>query len=321
MQVVPLSGPYGPPITTNMTRSQPQKNRRKMDDRYERIDRIGEGAYGVVFKARNRDTQQVVAMKKIRFDPNDEGIPATAMREISVLKKLQCDNVVSLDDVIHEDNKLYLVFEFMDQDLKMYIDSIGPEGMEPRVLNSFARQMLRGLAECHCRMVIHRDLKPQNLLIDSKGNLKLADFGLARSLKAPLQKYTHEVVTLWYRAPEILLGSDLYSTAVDLWAAACIIAEMSNLQALFPGNSEIDQLFQMFKTLGTPNEESWPGVNLLPNYQPVFPRWPAKNLAQVVPHIGDAGVDLLTRLMSYEPTRRLTAREAIDHPFFTEYGC
>jgi cyclin-dependent kinase 2 len=289
---------------------------KRMEEKYERIERIGEGAYGVVFKGRNRETGKFVALKKIRFD-NEEGMPATALREVTVLKKLKGANIVALDDVVHEDNKLFLVFEFLNQDLKVYIDSIGPEGMDPRILNSFARQMLRGLAECHSRLVIHRDLKPQNLLIDAHGNLKLADFGLARAFKTPIHKYTHEVVTLWYRAPEILLGSDHYSTGVDLWAAGCIIAEMSNLASLFPGNSEIDQLFQVFRVLGTPVEETWPGVSLFPDYSPEFPKWRPRNFASVLPHMNEAGVELIRSLLTYIPSKRLTAKEAIDHTFFS----
>ena len=199
-----------------------------------------------------------------------------------------------------------------------YIDSIGPEGMNQRVLHSFARQMLRGLAECHARLVLHRDLKPQNILIDSCGNLKVADFGLARAFTLPIQKLTNEVVTLWYRAPEILLGSEHYSTGIDLWAAGCIIAEMSNLAALFCGDSQIDQLFKIFQVRGTPTDDVWPGVSMLPDFSDHFPKWPCRRLAQIVPHIGDKGVDLLENLLTYEPSKRLTAREALYHPFFTD---
>ena len=295
------------------------RRQRPMGERYERIERIGEGAFGLVFKARNTETHETVAMKKIKFEPNEQGIQATTLREITVLKTLHCENVVSLEDVIHEGNKLFLVFEYLDQDLKAYLDSIGPdEGMDPLILNSFAKQMLHGLAYCHSKAVIHRDLKPHNLLIDGRGNLKIADFGLARGFKIPIDEYTHEVVTLWYRAPEILLGSDHYSTGVDLWAAACIIAEMSNLVALFPGNSEIEQLFRVFKVLGTPTEANWKGVSLLRDYSPDFPRWPAQSLSTVVPRIGSDGINLLQALFRYAPTERLSAKKSLAHPFFAE---
>ena len=289
---------------------------RKMADLYEKHETLGRGAYGEVFKGRNRQTQEVVALKKIRTDEDEEGIPATALREIALLKKLNCDHIVKLKDVVLEETRLHVVFECMSQDLKTYIDSIGGEGMDPKILNSFAKQMLCGLAECHSRLIIHRDLKPQNLLVDARGYLKLADFGLARSFKTPIHKFTHEVVTMWYRAPEILLGSDHYSTAVDLWAAACIIAEMSNLVALFPGQAEIDQLFQVFRILGTPTEATWPGVSSLPYFQDQFPRFLRRSLTTVLPHLDPMGIDLLEQLFRFEPSTRLTAKESLEHPFF-----
>lgn len=287
-------------------------------ERYERIERIGEGAYGVVFKARNVVTNELVAMKRIRLDAVEgEGIPATTLREIGALRELACENVVRLDDVVRSDNRLYLVFEYMEQDLKMYLDSIGPEGMSPRLVRSFAYQMLNGLAYCHAHRVMHRDLKPQNILIDTAGNLKLGDFGLARAFNVPIRKYTHEVVTLWYRAPEILLGADYYSTPVDIWAAACIIAEMSNLSALFMGDSEIDQLFRIFRVLGTPHDGTWPGVSRFRDFALTFPQWPPfPSLSRFLPHLGADGVALVEALLRYEPTQRLTAREALDHEFF-----
>jgi len=287
---------------------------------YTRLEQIGNGAYGVVYKGKNNENGEIVAMKRIRTDGNEEGMPATALREITLLKKLNNASIVSLNEVIHENDRLLLVFEYLDQDLKAYMDSIGTEGMDPKIFYSFSRQLLRGLGECHSRLVLHRDLKPQNLLIDSKGTLKLADFGLARPFKTPLHKYTHEVVTLWYRAPEILLGSDHYSTGVDLWAAGCIIAEMSNLAALFPGSSEIDQLFQIFRVLGTPDESTWAGVTLLPDYSPEFPRWRPRRFAEVLRHLNEQGVELVKSLMAYVPAQRLTAREAVNHPFFTPAG-
>merc|ERR1719223_283861 len=141
--------------------------------------------------------------------------------------------------------------------------------------------MIAGLNFCHARRIIHRDLKPQNLLIDRNGTLKLADFGLARAFGIPVRTYTHEVVTLWYRAPEILLGSKHYSTPVDLWSVGCIFAEMITNRPLFPGDSEIDELFRIFRVCGTPNEELWPGVSSLPDYKPTFPNWSGQALCDI----------------------------------------
>lgn len=174
-------------------------------------------------------TGESIALKKIRLDSEDEGIPSTAIREISLLKELQHPNVVSLRDVVHHDfKKLYLVFEYLDQDLKKYMDS-QTAPLDLMLVKSYMQQLLKGIAFCHSHRTLHRDLKPQNLLIDRQGALKLADFGLARAFGVPVRPYTHEVVTLWYRAPEILLGTKEYSTPVDIWAAGCIFAELVHL--------------------------------------------------------------------------------------------
>ncbi|KAF3659859.1 Cell division control protein 2 -like protein [Capsicum annuum] len=199
-----------------------------------------------------------------------------------------------LKDVVHSEKRLYLVFEYLDLDLKKHMDSCPEFSKDPRVVKTFLYQMLRGIAYCHSHRVLHRDLKPQNLLIDPRSNvLKLADFGLGRAFGIPVRTFTHEVVTLWYRAPEILLGSRQYSTPVDVWSAGCIFAEMVNHRPLFPGDSEIDELFKIFRVVGTPNEDTWPGVTSLPDYKSAFPKWPPKDLATVVLNLDTAGLDLL----------------------------
>jgi cyclin-dependent kinase 2 len=212
-----------------------------------------------------------------------------------------------------------MALEFLQQDLKVYIDSCPPTGMDPILVRSFSYQLLNGLAALHSAGILHRDLKPQNLLIDSFGILKLADFGLARKLPVPIRKFTHEVVTLWYRPPEILLGDDYYSTSIDLWSASAIIAEMSNLAPLLPGDSEIDQLFRIFRLLGTPSESVWPGVERLPDFSPRFPHWPVRKPdCRTFPRLSAPGIDLIQRLLVYHPSMRLTAKEALDHAYFAE---
>lgn len=201
-------------------------------ERYQRIDKIGEGTYGVVYKASDKATGEIVALKKIRLEAEDEGIPSTAIREISLLKELQHPNIVRLYDVVHTERRLTLVFEYLDQDLKKYLD-ICEGGLETTILKSFLYQLLCGVAFCHTHRVLHRDLKPQNLLINREGKLKLADFGLARAFGIPVRSYTHEVVTLWYRAPDVLMGSRTYSTPVDIWSVGCIFAEMATSKPLF----------------------------------------------------------------------------------------
>lgn len=297
-------------------------------DRYTRTSKIGEGTYGVVYKGRDRETSEEVALKKIQLESEEEGIPSTAIREICLLKDLNHPHIVrwvaarpaparerhradclppcSLKDILSVDRSLYLVFEFLDCDLKQYMDTHKMKGAlipADRVKarrgklrrRSAARalahrrlpaapsaricstpqmimyQLLLGIAYCHAHRVMHRDLKPQNLLLARDGSrLKIADFGLARAFAVPVRTYTHEVrrallpaahqhpadaharappqvVTLWYRAPEILLGSKHYSTSVDVWSAGCIFFELSLMRPLFPGDSEIDQLFRIFR--------------------------------------------------------------------------
>lgn len=183
---------------------------------------------------------RAVALKKIRLDNEEEGVPSTAIREISLLKELSHRSVVSLLDVVHSRHKLYLVFEFLDLDLKRLMDSNPSFRTFHTLIKFYLYQMLDGIRFCHEHRILHRDLKPQNLLIDKNNNyLKLADFGLARAFGVPVRPYTHEVVTLWYRAPEILMGSKTYSVPVDIWSIGCIFAEMINHQPLFAGDSEV----------------------------------------------------------------------------------
>ncbi|XP_015591398.1 cyclin-dependent kinase 2 isoform X2 [Cephus cinctus] len=254
-------------------------------------------------------------IKKKDVLQESEGVPSTAIREISLLKELAHPNIIQLFDVAQCDKHLYLVFEFLQQDLKKFLDSC-KTGLDSALIKSYLWQLLRGIAFCHLHRVFHRDLKPQNLLIDHEGYIKLADFGLARSFGIPVRTYTHEVVTLWYRAPEILLGTKLYSSSVDVWSLGCIFVEMATRRALFPGDAEIDQLFRIFRTLGTPDETVWPGVSQLPDYKSMFPRWDARSLDEVVPSFDSKAKDLLTRLLTYDPNKRITALMALNHPYF-----
>jgi serine/threonine protein kinase len=287
--------------------------------RYKKIEKpIGEGTYGVVYKAKDLSNGNMVALKKIRLEVEDEGVPSTALREISLLKELDHPNIVQLLDVEHSENRLYLVFEWLAQDLKVYMDSCRKTGMHMSLIKSYLFQLVRGIDFCHTRGVMHRDLKPQNLLIDKLGNMKIADFGLARAFQLPIRTYTHEVVTLWYRAPEILLGQRQYACPVDVWSIGAIFVEMVNRRPLWPGDSEIDELYRIFRTLGTPNEESWPGVSSLPDYKATFPSWPARGLQKICPTLDPVGLDLLAQMLAYDPAARITARDAMNHPFFDD---
>lgn len=282
---------------------------------YQKLEKLGEGTYGVVFKALDKRTNEVVALKKIRLDQEEEGIPPTSIREISILKELKHPNVVGLYEVINAQGKLTLVFEYLDMDLKKYLDSIRTPPA-PELVKSYAYQIIAGLCYCHCHRIIHRDMKPQNLLLNKKGMIKLADFGLARAFTVPLRNYTHEVITLWYRPPEILLGSKFYSLPVDIWSTGAIIAEMITKRPLFPGDSEIDQLFSIFKILGTPTEETWPGVTELPTYSSTFPKFRRRNLKDVLPGADPLAIDLIEKMLAYDPAQRISAKDALDHPWF-----
>jgi cyclin-dependent kinase 2 len=288
-------------------------------DRYERLGKIGEGTYGVVYKAVDKQTGAIIALKKIRLEQEEEGVPSTAIREISLLKELRHNNVVRLENVVHADRSLYLVFEHLDLDLKKFMDSNKNWNQDHQLIKLYLYQMLQGIAYCHSHCILHRDLKPQNLLIDQQHNyLKLADFGLARAFGIPVRAYTHEVVTLWYRAPEILLGAKMYSTPVDVWSIGCIFAEMINQKPLFQGDSEIDELFKIFRVLGTPTEATWPGISTLPDYKDIFPLWPRRNLAELVPALDPAGLDVLSQMLVYQPEQRATARALLNHPYFSD---
>ncbi|CAG9861759.1 unnamed protein product [Phyllotreta striolata] len=282
-----------------------------------KIEKIGEGTYGVVYKGKNKKTGELVAMKKIRLESEDEGVPSTAVREISLLKELKHRNIVSLENVLMEEQKLYLIFEFLSMDLKKYLDKIEDgKYMDPKLVKSYMHQLNEAILFCHQRRVLHRDLKPQNLLITRDGTIKIADFGLGRAFGVPVRVYTHEVVTLWYRAPEILLGSERYSCPVDIWSLGCIFAEMATKRPLFQGDSEIDQLFRIFRILKTPTDEFWPGVSKLQNYRASFPKWTNLNLSNQVKNLDDDGLDLLREMLVYNPAKRISAKRIVSHPYF-----
>lgn len=304
-----------PPMACDDAFEQAERN---FKSQYDILEVLGEGTYGKVQKARCRQTRNFRALKQMKIGNREEGVPSTAIREIAILKELNHDNIVRLFDVFCKPGELVLVFEIMESDLKKYMKSLDGR-LTSRQVQDFTRQLLTGMEFCHANRIIHRDLKPQNLLIDGGKVLKIADFGLARAFSLPVPQYTHEVVTVWYRPLEILLGSKLYSIPVDMWGVGCILAEMATGAPLFAGDSEIDTAFKIFQKLGTPTEAMWPGLSELPDFKPTFPKWKPKgwvNIRNTHAQLGNTGIDLLEQLMLYNPSTRISARAALRHAYF-----
>lgn len=300
----------------NKIKQKVEKDWGQIADRFTKFEIIGSGAYGVVFRARDRRDQSVVALKKVKLNNNDtdeDGVPSSSLREIGLLKDLKHPNVLRLLDVQISNTSLYLVFEHLDLDLKKLLDK-NRSGLPQQLVKSYMLQLLQGLAYCHARRILHRDLKLQNLLVDRKGSIKLADFGLARSIGLPIRTYTHEVVTLWYRSPELLLKTTHYGPSVDLWSLGCIFAEMQTNKVLFPGDSEIDQIYRIFRTLGTPDDTNWPRFKEMPAYRH-FPKFKGRGVESYIGAKDADAVDLLSKFLTYDPDNRISAKQALDHPY------
>jgi cell division cycle 2-like protein len=295
---------------------------------FERLNHIDEGTYGVVFRARDKGTGRVVALKKVKMEKEKEGFPLTSLREINILLSFRHPNIVNVTEVVVGTSldSIFMVMEFMEHDLKGLLDAMRSPFSVSEV-KCYMAQLLAGVAYLHANWVLHRDLKTSNILVNNRGELKICDFGMARQYGSPLRPYTHMVVTLWYRAPELLLGVTTYSTAVDTWSLGCIMAELLSREPLLPGRSEIDQIDRVFKLLGTPSDKIWPGFTALPLVRKVkFVQQPYNNLRNRFPGRGpdgrpglsDAGFELLNRLLAYDPAKRISAEEALEHPWFGE---
>ncbi|KAJ4822621.1 Cyclin-dependent kinase C-1 [Turnera subulata] len=316
-----MSMPIAAPGQLNLTES-PSWGSRSVDC-FEKLEQIGEGTYGQVYMAKEIKTGEIVALKKIRMDNEREGFPITAIREIKILKKLHHDNVIKLKEIVtsQDDNKykggIYMVFEYMDHDLTGLADRPGIRFSVPQI-KCYMRQLLTGLHYCHVNQVLHRDIKGSNLLIDNEGNLKLADFGLARSFSNDHQgNLTNRVITLWYRPPELLLGTTKYGPAVDMWSVGCIFAELLHGKPIFPGKDEPEQLNKIFELCGAPDESNWPGVSKNPWYVNFKPTRPMKRrLREVFRHFDRHALELLERMLTLDPTQRISAKDALDAEYF-----
>ncbi|XP_031268026.1 cyclin-dependent kinase G-2 isoform X1 [Pistacia vera] len=296
-------------------------------DEFERLNKIDEGTYGVVYRAKDKKTGEIVALKKVKMEKEREGFPLTSLREINILLSFHHPSIVDVKEVVVGSNldSIFMVMEYMEHDLKGLMEAMKQPFSQSEV-KCLMLQLLEGVKYLHDNWVLHRDLKTSNLLLNNRGELKICDFGLARQYGSPLKPYTHLVVTLWYRAPELLLGGKQYSTAIDMWSLGCIMAEMLSKEPLFNGKTEFDQLDKIFRILGTPNETIWPGFSKLPGvkvnfvkhqYNLLRKKFPATSFTGS-PVLSDAGFDLLNKLLTYDPEKRITADAALNHDWFRE---
>lgn len=317
-------------------------------------DVLGEGTYGVVYRAQSKATGALYAIKKLRLDGHAEGVPATAIREITLLQDVGVHpNIVRLLQVICRSRRVYLVFELMSEDLRKYIyrfakhrqsqlpnpqDSLisaGGSVVPLPIVKHLTRQMIHALWHCHQSRIIHRDLKPGNILVDEANaalpTCKLADFGLARTFELSLVTYTNEVVTLWYRAPEVLLGEHRYTPAVDMWAVGCIVGEMIVGKALFRGDAPLGQLQKIFALTGVPTDSTWPGVSTIGSssgkpgagaailLQKMTGMGTTNHLRRLFEFAKDPNVgDFIASLLTLNPSDRATVSSALEHPFLKD---
>lgn len=289
---------------------------------YERILQVGEGTYGKVYKARSTVTGKIVALKRLRLEGEREGFPITSIREIKLLQSFDHPNVSTLNEIMVESQKtVYMIFEYADNDLSGLLLNKQID-IDAAQCKHIFEQLLRGMEYLHGNGILHRDIKGSNILIDNKGQLRITDFGLARKVKAE-NDYTNRVITLWYRPPELLLGTTNYGPEVDMWGCGCVLVELFNKVAIFQGQNELEQLDSIFKIMGTPNTDSWPTIFDMPWFFMVMPQQSHKypntfreKFSSIIP--SEACLRLSEGLLSYNKNRRLTASQALQSAYFKE---
>lgn len=290
-------------------------------NRFKVEQKLGEGTYGTVYKCLDVLKNEVVAVKKIKFHYKNEGIPATSIREIGILRALNHPNLVNLKDICQiedEEDSLYLSFQMMDMDLSRLI-KLHNRILPRHLIKISLYKILQGVDYLHQNRVFHRDLKPDNILVSEDcSEVKLADFGLSRTIHQPFRPYSREIMTLWYRSPEACMGYKEYSIGVDVWAVACIFAQMVNGRALLMGSNDSEQLILIFKLLGTPDFDSWPDLTKYKGYSLKFPKFKGIGLEKKVQSLDPIGMDLMRRMFVLNPLKRISCRQALQHPYFDE---
>ncbi|KAH8269609.1 hypothetical protein KR018_010504 [Drosophila ironensis] len=287
---------------------------------FEKLNRVGEGSYGIVYRARDTRSNEIVALKKVRMDQEKDGLPVSGLREIMILKQCQHENILRLREVVvgKSLDSIFLVMDFCEQDLASVLDNMSKPFTESEV-KCITLQVLKALKYLHDRYIIHRDLKVSNLLMTDKGCIKVADFGLARMYSDPPKAMTPQMVTLWYRAPELLLGARTHSSAVDMWAFGCIFGELLLGKPVLPGTSEIAQLELIIELLGAPSESIWPGFSEMPAIQNfTLSQQPYNNIKSKFHMIGPSGRNLINILLIYNPKTRASAQECLNSKYYLE---
>jgi cyclin-dependent kinase 7 len=288
--------------------------------KYSKDRKVGEGTYAVVYLGKQIKTGRSIAIKEIKTGLFKDGLDMSALREVKYLQELKHANVIELVDVFSTSNNLNLVLEFLPCDLEVLIKDTSIVFTSGDI-KSWLLMTLRGVHHCHRNFILHRDLKPNNLLLAPDGQLKIADFGLARSLGNINEDLSSNVVTRWYRAPELLFGAKHYTGAVDIWSVGIIFAELMLRTPYLPGRDDVDQLDVTFRALGTPTESIWPNVSQLPLYDSlkVYPPPSRQELRYRFSAATEKALDLIISLTQLDPSKRVNLTQALLHDYFLEF--